>query len=281
MGGTWWNLVSFEQIRAMDEAEVTRRANEHLGFNRGGLMPNVIMQPADFVAAQFYVNELDRRQRQRDNAERDKIDRDRWQLDVVLELLIVALILIEIGIAIYGGVEQSKTTAEELSAFREMKTAMLNLQKSSEATATSLGSVTDILGKMRVSLQKQVELYYDVQTNVMYNEASKRLLFINSGRTSIFIWAHRVGEGTGAIPMYTKAVAISPGNTYEMPVEEFMKNLASIVPKDQQKMLKFTFLIKNEKQEPFTVGGDLIAAWRGDTLVLNSHPDEIIPGWKK
>jgi hypothetical protein len=213
--------------------------------------------------ADFYMRELERR--------RDKRTSTR---DLLLEITVIALI----GWEIYMGYQQQ---THQDQTFKDEKAIWSNMEKSSQATADSLVAVSGLMKTMELSLQKQVELFYDVQLNVIYNDALKKLTLVNSGRTNITVWAASIGEPGQEMMYHDKPIVVAPGNTYETRLDERIKGLSESLPKGQGKRLAFTYFVKNEKHEQFTVAGDLIVLWQGDTLIFNTLPNEIMPGWKK
>ncbi len=80
---------------------------------------------------------------------------------------------------------------------------------------------------------------------------------------------------------FAKPQLIVPSGTQEFELEKFSEALNKELPKEGQRTYTFTFLIKNEKQERFTLTADLVAAWRGDVLSFFTQPNTIVPGWKK
>jgi len=223
--------------------------------------------PVDRLAilqeAQFYTRELERRH-------------DSWVSirDLVLEIVVILLI----GAEIYMSIR-----AEHLQKanFRDEKTVFEDLQRSSGATAKSLTSVKDILAEMKKSIDRQVELFYDVQINVIYNEGSKKLILLNNGRSNISIWSHRLGGNSTRMELYPKPIIVTPAGTWELGLEDTVKRLSSELPKGASQTFRFTFLVKNEKQERFTLSGDIAAAWHGDTVYFETHPQGTTPGWPK
>ena len=223
--------------------------------------------PVDRLAilqeAQFYTQELDRRH-------------DSWISirDFLLEIAVLGLISWEIHMGYQQQTHQDQAFEKEKVIWEHMDTST----KATADTMTALKTTTEIMSD---SLQKQVALFYDVQINVIYNEGPKKLTLINTGRSNVTLWSQRVGEKTVPLVDYPKSDLIPPAGTYEIPLEEFVKILNATLPKDQMHNYEFTFLIKNEKQERFTIDGDLIAVWRGDTVSFNIPSTRLVPGWNR
>jgi hypothetical protein len=60
-----------------------------------------------------------------------------------------------------------------------------------------------------------------------------------------------------------------------------MKRLSEELPKGQVHIFKFTFFVKNEKQERFTLSDDLIGLWKNDAISFNTQQHAVALGWKK
>ena len=213
--------------------------------------------------ADFYMRELERRRDQRTS-----------RRDLILEIVVIALIGWEIFM---------NYRAEHLQGanFKEEKQVFENLQKSSKATADTLVAVKDTMGSMKLSLEKQVELFYDVQVNVVYQEGTKKLVLINNGRANVTLWAHRIGLENAQMIQYHKPIVVTPGGTWELGLDSSVKQLSEGLPKGANETFLFRFFVKNEKQDQFTVRGQLIADWHGDSVYFETHPQGIVPGWKK
>jgi len=244
------------------------------------------------LEAEFYVRELDRRENRRAEKERrdadtkrDEIETKRRRVDLGIELLIVGLIGLElfaaVGLAIRGSRQQAQDVRQELAAFSNMQTVLSNLEQTSEKTSETMKSEGQTMEVMSYSLQRQVALFYDVQTNVVYNESTKKLILINSGRANITVWAQKIGLATAPLLHYPKAVVIPPNGTYEAPMDDLLRAEQGELPKGTVGGLGFTYLVKNEKSEKFTVSGDIYAVWKEDKISLNVQPNGIVPGWKK
>lgn len=278
MGGLW-NLLTLEQLQRLSDEEITRRVNDLLA--PAGIGNPFIAQPVDFIAAQFYVSELDRRETRRTNVERDRIETRRHRVDLGIELSIVVLIGVEIFLGIQAGHQQTKDAAAQIAALQSMQTVLGQMEITSATTAKTMTTLEATTEMMNGSLQKQVALFYDVQVNVVYNENTKKLMVINSGRTNISLWSQRVGDEGDPVLTYKKPDIVPPTGTYEIALGDTIKTIAAVLPKDQTHPYTFTFLVMNEKQEKFTVNGDLIAVWRGETITFNIPNVSLVPGWNK
>jgi hypothetical protein len=277
--GVWWNMLTLQQLRALNDEQVAARVNERLAPQGVGIQNFV--QPADFLAAQFYVNEIERRENLRVNAERDRVEAKRRRIDLGLELLIVVLIGIEIVLGIFAGRQQSQQAAKELEAFGNMQTVLANLQNSSQATADSLAAVKGTMESMNASLQREVGLFYDVQLAVYYDNEKKELTFGNSGRTTLALWGTKVGDQN---PNYEgESRIITPGQGYVFRDKgELQATLQSKFPKGSGGLVPLEIYVKNERNEEFIAQSYFALTWNGDKLVVNMQMKSITPDhWSK
>jgi hypothetical protein len=236
--------------------------------------------PGYLAQAQFYISELDRRENRKMEKERDDREKIRWRVDFALESLIVILILVEIGLSISDHKQYATNSTAELKMFTDMQGILTNLRDTSKATADTMKEERQTMEAMKISLERQVELFYDVQINVTCNEASKKLILANTGRANITLWAQAIGEENEKMLGYPKAVTITTSATYEIPLLGIDVNQLNLA-KNQAHVFQFTFFVKNEKQERFTISGDLIALWKNDVIGFNTQQHMTIPGWKK
>jgi hypothetical protein len=218
--------------------------------------------PAYLAKAQFYMRELEHR-------------RDSWvsRRDLFLELVVIVLIGGELYMSYTGGIQQDRQ-------FKSQQTVLGNMETSSGETLRAITAERQTMEAMRISLERQVELYYDVQINAFYSEATQKLILTNSGRANVTVWRQRITYDS-KFEVYPKPVTITPTGTFETPLTSDIRKLSQELPKGQMRVYTFEFSIKNEKQEPFTLTGDLIGMWKNDTVSFNCQSHGVVPGWRK
>lgn len=240
------------------------------------------------LEAQFYRTERYKRLDDTAQKERDKIEKKRWRTDLINELIIIGMIGAEIILSIYGirlaiagDVRQSQDVEKQLKVFNDMQTVLSNLRDSSKETAETMKEERKTMEAMKLSLERQVALFYDVQLNLIYDEGKKKLVLINSGRSNVGLYEVIVAGERRENKKFAKPLLTVPGGTQEFELDKFSGALNKELPKEGQRTYTFTFLIKNEKQERFTLTADLVVAWRGNALAFFTQPNTIVPGWKK
>jgi len=264
-------IMNLEDIEKATDAELRQKALEC--FEEAPSMDHLVSTIL-LRKARFYLDELERRKN-------DNIARRDFRMELIVIFLIGLELVAAIVLAIYGGQQQTKDLKQELTAFEQIHDVLAHLQDTSKATADSLVLVNNTMKTMELSLQKQVELFYDVQINVVYNESTKKLMIINNGRSNITVWTQRVGKESDPMLDYPKPDLIAPAGTYEIALEDAVKTIAATLPKGEMQPYSFTFLVKNEKQERFTVNGLLIAVWHGETVSFNIPNITLVPGWNR
>ena len=223
--------------------------------------------PVDRLAilqeAQFYTRELEHR-------------RDSWVSirDFLLEIAVIGLI----GWEIWMGYR-----AEDLQKqnFKEEKTVLVNLRDSSGATAETLVAVKDAMNAMKIATEKQVELFYDVEVSIAFDDATERLLLTNTGRGRVSLAELTIQADPIQHILYDKPQVITPAGVYFIPLKGLHAYLSEQLPKGQTRKFAFTFLLRNEKEEKITITGDIIATWVGDAPSIVSQTNTILPGWPK
>lgn len=218
------------------------------------------------MAAQFYVNELDRRENLRVNAERDRIETKRRRIDLLIEALIVLLIRAEIILAIVTGRQQSKQVAQELESFGNMQTVLANLQQSSQATADSLKELKAVTETMNNAIQDEARLNYRIAVDVTFDAGSKRIWIFNKGRSVIWLWGDKLGDAPPQIEKTPRE--ITPGGSYYIVGDKFY-DIVSKVPKGSAKPLAFVLYVRSENGRPYVVSSQFNFVWQND--VLNIH----------
>lgn len=248
MGGVW-NMLTLEQLQRLSDEEITRQVNERLAPN-GSIGVPFLGQPADFIAAQFYVSELDRRENRRVNAERDRIETKRRRIDLGLELLIVVLIGLELILGIRAGAQQSKYAMQELKAFAAMQQVLSNLQKSSQATADTLTQLKTATDSIKAATQGQLAISYDPSVIVKFAAAHK-LDVLNNGRTNITLWGSAI---EGQSPVFLKVPSVlPPTGGSEFDAEALYAQLLARFEKAGPVSVKYDVYVKNELGSKFVV----------------------------
>lgn len=263
--------MTFEEFSDADDLmlllETKACFDEYNDPNTGGLD-----KPALLLEAQFYIQELGRR-------EDSRIARRDFRMELVVIFLIGLELVAAVVLAIWGGREQDRANQKQLTALGQVQGNLSNLNESSKATADTLTQLKAVTETMNGAIQKEVALFYDIRVNIVYEQGSKTLLVINNGRTSVTLWGVKVGDDK--VLMMIAPQIMPPSGSYNFTFEGYQKALADTLAKGTSKDLVFVLLVSSEKKEHFTIHATLTALWQGDTLSFNTHINEIIPGWER
>src|SRR5437764_7667331 len=192
--------MHFEEFEKASMQELKREAKSCFGrykdVNTGGLD-----KPALLLEAQFYMNEMERRH-------------DSWIAlrDLLLEIVVILLIGWEIWMSYRGERLQTKDFDAESVVFQ-------NLENSSAATAATLTSLRGTTEAMSGAVQKELELFYDLELTVVYEEGQKKITIENHGRTNVAVWGMHFGTA-GNAAYFTEGTIVSAGGGYQNSIQE-------------------------------------------------------------
>ncbi|MFZ0885036.1 MAG: hypothetical protein WAN14_16665 [Candidatus Acidiferrales bacterium] len=263
--------VTLEELKALSDEEVAKRINANIAPGVGHLQLSL----PDFVSAQFYMTELDRRETRRAEADRDRIEKARWKIDFVLESLIVILILVEIGLSIWDHGQYAKNAAAELSAFGEMQGVLSNLQKSSDATAKTLTALQSTTESMNAAIQKELSLFYDVSVGTTYSNEDKRLIVSNVGRTNIVVGGIKISNAPPL--MIPNGRVLTPQAMFDGEVAPFYNLIIQQASQDKDGLVPFDVYVKNERLEEFVVHSYFVVSLKDKVTITGIQEGSITP----
>jgi hypothetical protein len=189
-------------------------------------------KPACLLEAQFYIQELGRR-------EDSKIARR----DFRLELIVILLIFAEIVIALYEGHAQAVITASQTQILE-------NLQSSTKSTADSLAA--------------QMKLQYEVFVNVQYN-GSKGLSLFNNSKNEIVFFGIKVGNHSSK-PNKGGPEPIAGLNMKSIYLEEFYPGLFDNLPQQGAVALPIVLYLKSANQDEYIAEGTFTFLRKGSMV---------------
>lgn len=273
-----WNMLTLEELRQSDDEEVTQLVNEKL-VPLGVPTQGMFVQPADFLAAQYYVSELDRREKRRADEARDAIETRRWEIDLLYERGIVALIILEVILAAlltwWTDDRQSKSAQKELEALQSVQQVLTHLDESSKDTAAAIKEERQTMEAMNTALQRQLALFYDVSLNMIFEQDKKKQLIMNNGRTNVVVWGGKTGEETPFIPAEGRTITAGAG--FELDGSLAYELMIARFPKPSQGLLPYELYIKNERGEEFVQHGYFGLSWQADVGILSVQTISVAP----
>ncbi len=248
--------VTLEELKSLNDEEVVKRINDKIAPEIG---TSVLSFP-DFVSAQFYMAELDRRERRRDDAKRDENETRRRRIDLLLEGIVIGLIGLELIVAvvlfILGGRQQSRDVAQQLQAFSNMQSVMTQMEESSKATAVAMTELKKTTEAMNQGIQTQLGLNYAVTVEFTADTERDSFNLKNTGKTTIYfrgIKAHYEQPW-----FFKKRKAIIPGGTYEFRIPSLYDEISD-VPYGKSSKLQLHLFLQNQYNVAYIVASQLTA----------------------
>jgi uncharacterized FlaG/YvyC family protein len=220
--------------------------------------------PVDRLAilqeAQFYTRELERRH-------------DSWisLRDLVLEIAVIALI----GWEIYMGYHQQW---QQDQAFQKEQAIWMNMERSSQATATKSEATEKILGSLQTTteimngaVQTQLGLLYEVNVITIFDNETKRIGITNVGRTPVTIVGSQFWDMRPEMEVENPRI-VAPGTSYTIDGTAFHDAMAVRIPKiGDGEFVPWVIYLRNEAGKKITVRTYLAGKWEKDTLVIRTQ----------
>jgi len=272
-----WNMLTLEQLRQLSDKQVTQLVNDRL-IPFGAPTHLALVQPADFLAAQYYVNELERREKRRADEARDAIETQHWRIDLRYERLIVVLIILEVilaaGLTWWTDDRQSRSAQMEFEALQSVQQVLTHLEASSEDTAAAINEERQTMEAMNTALQRQLALFYDVSVTTIYSSTDKRLSVANMGRTNVVIGGIKIAnvvaltipEGRVLTPQSTFNADLAATSAYDFIVRQAVQDKDGLTP--------FDVYVTNERQEEFVIHAYFVVK---DKAIINVQAGSISP----
>jgi len=229
-----------------------------------------------YEKAAFYMRELEHR-------------RDSWVSirDFILEIIVIALIGVEIGLAIKQGTDEDKLMDKQNGILRNMQTSssataetlktlvatMGTMNSSASATADTLKSLRSTTVAMNNDVHGQLILLYDPSLHLVYDTGSKKITLSNNGRTNIKLDGTKY-EITPA-EMFAKPFLLAPGAAYTWSINPIYQDLFSKVAKGMMLERSFDLYIRNELDKKYLVHSRLVGIYEGDTFTIHTQVQSI------
>jgi hypothetical protein len=267
--------MTFEEFEKAERRTLRERAKGCFDMAQDAILSEG--RSALLLEAQFYMQELDRRQ-------------GSWiaTRDLVLEIVVILLI----GGEIWFG----NKAATDQGALMKGQTAVLQkLDTSTSATATAMEGLSDITkamsdttaasGKTLLSLKTttetmnkavhdQVSLFYDPAVLVTYVPSAHILNFLNTGRSNIRLTSLKIGDSP---EMDLGSRLITPNSGHQFDEKALYDDLVAKVPKGSYQVIPLVAHFTNEIDKSFVLTGTLVAVWQNDVLEILVQTGALTP----
>jgi hypothetical protein len=281
--------MKVKELDAKSDEELRQLADESFASMED---PHTAESLQHLQKAQFYLSLLNRRHDDRVAAR-----------DLRLEIIVIALIALEI---VFGVVEGSKqadilsnmqastaatakalqdqgvilgkmndNTSATVTAFGKLQTAQdgsLTAQKQSLATSkNTLGSI----GRMNAALEQELNLNFAVAITVLADNEQKRITVSNLTKTAIYLWGAKF-SGEPA-QKFTDERFVSPGAGYAFFADSLFKSAVDSVPKGQQRDVPLDLYLESADGKQYIAHGFLTEKWEGDVMKFYTTTTSVKP----
>jgi hypothetical protein len=155
-----------------------------------------------------------------------------------------------------------------------------NLEKSSDATAKALTAEQGTMEGMNTALQKQLALYYEISIIPIWDGATKKIAFANTGRTNVSVWGGNFNNSP--MEINEEARTIAPSGSYTIDAQGLYDKILEIVPKGSNQLLSLDIYVRNDRGEEFVEHCYVGTLWKDDTLNLTTQVVSVEPEkWSK
>jgi hypothetical protein len=234
---------------------------------------------AILLESQVYRTELYRRADDKAQIERDRVETKRWRTDLFNEFIIIVMIGIEIILSIYGirltidaEKGQSADAQKLLVKFGEMETDLKAVQKSADATAQAMTTLTANIEIMNKTLQQQLGLNYEVLLQSSLDQAGIALKVTNFTKTTVLFCGIRKNKDRE--PLSPHEHPILPGETMSLDLRPLLPPLSEFGPGPGGLVADLELYFKNERGEKYVgrlrwlVNGFEAKGGMGATLIV-------------
>jgi hypothetical protein len=230
-------LMTVDEFEKSTEDELRREANVLLGQ---AAQAGPLDRPGYFLQAQVYLDEIRRRHDDRIATR-----------DLKLELVIIALICVEIaigGFEIWQGVQDARDS-------RQQAAVMSNLQDSSATTAKTLEALQRTSEAMGDAIQKQLALASTVHLGVAFDLANARIVLTNTSSNDVAVWGNLVGKSRS---VRTAPLWIAPSSPVDLPAKDVTDLFMPMMMKDlPDRVVVYEIYCRNRDGVPFVVAGEI------------------------
>jgi hypothetical protein len=263
--------MTLEEFEAATEQELRQKADECFAKSENAGTGD---KPYLYLEAQFYINEIQRREHERERRKDSRIStRDFW-----MECGVLLMILIEIILSLYGIRLSTKQGRDADALMTAQNSVLQNLNTSSAATARTLQSLQSTTEGMNDNIVTQLALNYLIPLTFAYDRAAVRLLATNGGLPQIKVWGFQPGSGD-TTRLEKSPKVIETGHTASWPLKPVYDDVSMHTPNGSSVRIPVSFYVENAVQQRFSIHGTILATRHGHQVEMTINTTGIVPGW--
>jgi len=267
--------MRFEEFETAKPAELKRLAKQCFEESQEEYVSNE-QKVSLLLEAQFYVAEADRRSGGRIALR-----------DLILEIIVILLIGFEIILAIKQGIDEDKlmdkqngilsslqqSTSATASTLQGLLTLTGTMNESTSKTASTLGALESTTKIMNRAVHDQIELFYDPSVLLSYDPGGNRVLFVNTGRSSLTLSLLKMDGQTKNIGGNK---LLSAGSTIYVEIPSEYKKWSDL-PKGSGRNVPVEAHLTNELGRKYVLSGGLFFVWENDKIVVHGQNYSLTP----
>jgi hypothetical protein len=274
--------MTFEEFEKADPRKLRELAMNN--FDAAQYLVGELKTPY-MLEAQFYMQELDRREGSRVALR-----------DFRMEVCVIGLIGLEIVLAILGIWLAIKQGNNDDNLMKKQNVILTNLQTSTADTATAMKGLSDLTKamsdntsasartllslrsttqEMNKGVHDQIALFYDPSVLVTYNQTNNNIVFTNTGRSSVKLTKLEMDEQLRVIA--GAPMLIVPGTSLTLDESDRYKKVSSELQKGSIREVNVEAHLESEAGKRFRLTGALWFIWVNDKLEVRTQTTAILP----
>ena len=267
--------MTFEEFEKATDEDLTLETKRCFDLYTGGTIGGGD-RPALLLEAQFYMQELGRREDAR-VASRD------YGLEIWVILLIgieIILSLAGIGLAIYEGrhddlmmskqngilTNLQRSTADSANAIKNLADLTKTMADNTSASSNSLSSLKATTERMNQGVQDQLNLFYEPSVVGSFSSPTKQMQVFNTGRTAVELWGSKFRNDSPVF--FPVAQVMPPGEGYTFRSNDFFGGLEQLEPKGSTVMIPLELYIKTQRGKKFVAHLNLAVFWQDNVITV-------------
>jgi hypothetical protein len=284
-----------KEFKDLSKEELLQKADECFA-----VMDAHPVKAAKLLEAQFYMNEVDRRENDAIAMRDFRMARRSYEMEWWVIVLIGLELVIAVGGFVYGVHEgnkqwtvldhMDKSTAATATALQTQSNILEKMNANTAATVDAVGKLQKAqdgsltvqqgalntskntlksISQMNDALERQLNLAFEVSVIVTADNSTKHMTVINQGKTAVSVWGVKWDD---VVPSrFPDPKFVPPGATYQFFfLEDFWTKIAAGLPKGSQQDIPWDFYLLSADGKQYVARGFVKARWEGDELKLYS-----------
>jgi hypothetical protein len=246
--------MTFEEFEHADGEQLRQLAKAC--YEEGSGIGSWDQRAAKLLEAQFYEQELDRREENRERAH------TRWAegRSFLLEVAVIVLILGEIALSIYGIELAIKQGNDEDALMIKQNAVLEQVERNMAATASLLRAEEETMQATNSAIRAQLARMSQVNLSVDIDIAKKTYTLLNYSASEIQVWGRSFNSKKAVF--FTKPMTAGRGQSVSIPADEFVDLLSgSKSTRDTAPTIPVTIFLTDDLGNKFVWRAEHAVTW--------------------